>query len=100
MAHYPFIKVGTVDVLMRQLRPPVIGENGYDGPETQIKTLPAGHRRTIKSKPFTVETIWEKNVNIPLRDGTILRGDIFRPVTSDGVPAIIPWSPYGKSGRG
>jgi hypothetical protein len=37
-----------------------------------------------------------------MRDGVRLYADIFRPASSDqeGVPAILPWSPYGKSGAG
>ncbi|PYH94763.1 alpha/beta-hydrolase [Aspergillus ellipticus CBS 707.79] len=46
--------------------------------------------------------IFEQDVAIPLRDGIKIYTDIFRPVDSDTtrVPAIIPWSPYGKTGTG
>lgn len=46
--------------------------------------------------------IWEKDVKVPLRDGVQLLADIFRPMNSDTtpVPAIMPWSPYGKTGSG
>ncbi|KAJ5701960.1 hypothetical protein N7488_009508 [Penicillium malachiteum] len=46
--------------------------------------------------------IWEKDVPIAMRDGTILRGDVFRPLAKDNVPlpALLPWSPYGKTGSG
>ncbi|KAK4539777.1 hypothetical protein LTR36_010365 [Oleoguttula mirabilis] len=35
-----------------------------------------------------------------MRDGTILRADIFRPHGSEQVPAMLVWSPYGKTGAG
>lgn len=100
MALTPAVKIGNIEVLMRQLKKPEVGKDGYDGSESFVKNLPAGHRRTASSKQFEVDTVWEKDIEIPLRDGTILKGDVFRPDQSDRVPAIIPWSPYGKTGRG
>ncbi|KIW74044.1 hypothetical protein PV04_02112 [Phialophora macrospora] len=42
-----------------------------------------------------------RDIEIPLRDGTIIRGDVFRPAeTENPVPALVAWSPYGKSGTG
>jgi predicted acyl esterase len=37
---------------------------------------------------------------MPLRDGHSLRADIFRPasVGDARVPALVVWSPYGKTG--
>lgn len=40
--------------------------------------------------------IVEKNVAIPMRDGAILRGDIFRPRGNEKVPAILNTSIYQK----
>ena len=48
------------------------------------------------------------DVEIPVRDGTILRANVFRPRTEEPVPAILSAHPYGKdavpantrSGRG
>lgn len=100
MSQPPSVKVGNVPILFRPLKPPELGINGYDGPEHSVTILPVGHRREPDCKPFNVETTWEKDVEIPMRDGVILRADIFRPVQSEIVPAILPWSPYGKTGRG
>lgn len=100
MSRIPEVKTGIVELLFRTLKQPQLGEDGYDGPEAFLKTLPKGHQRTETSKPFEIDVIWEKDVKIPLRDGTILKGDIFRPASPTLVPAIIPWSPYGKTGRG
>ncbi|KAK1705794.1 Alpha/Beta hydrolase protein [Colletotrichum acutatum] len=51
---------------------------------------------------FAVDTVCKKDVRIQLRDGVELLADVFRPLTSDDepVPAIMPWSPYGKTGTG
>jgi hypothetical protein len=44
------------------------------------------------------DIIWNRDVPVTLRDGTIIYTDIFRPASSPtDLPAIIAWSPYGKS---
>lgn len=66
------------------------------------KVLPKGWTKDEGRRALPVEMIWDKDVKLPLRDGTILLADVFRPVDSDKapVPAIMPWSPYGKTGTG
>ncbi|MBX5466020.1 MAG: CocE/NonD family hydrolase [Firmicutes bacterium] len=42
----------------------------------------------------------ERDVAVPLRDGTRIYIDLFRPVDeSNPVPVLIGWSPYGKHAR-
>lgn len=41
--------------------------------------------------------IFEKNIEIPMRDGCALRGDLFRPDTPEKLPVIINRTPYNKS---
>ena len=48
------------------------------------------------SQPQDVKLIVEKDVQIPLRDGTILYADIFRPDTQEKCPAIMNISVYQK----
>lgn len=102
MAQEPSVKVGNIPILFRPLKHPEVGVSGYDGPDHSVTILKAGHRREEDVKAFEVDTIYEKDVEVPMRDGVILKGDIFRPANSDSVkvPAIVPWSPYGKTGRG
>jgi uncharacterized protein len=102
MQQAPNVSVGNVQILFRALKHPELGVNGYDGPEHSVSILRAGHRREDGVKAFEVDTIWEKDLEIPMRDNVILRADVFRPAQSDAtpVPAILPWSPYGKTGRG
>lgn len=42
--------------------------------------------------------IIERDVPIPMEDGNILRGDIFRPINSNDVPCpvLVTYGPYGK----
>jgi len=52
-------------------------------------------------EPSNVATVengirFEQDVAVPLRDGTTIYVDIFRPDGAVNVPAIISWSPYGK----
>jgi predicted acyl esterase len=100
MDQAPNVKIGDIPIIFRPLKHPEHGVSGYDGPEHSVTVLKAGHRKTEGVKSFDVDTIWEKDIEIPMRDGVILKGDIFRPAHGDAVPAIIPWSPYGKTGRG
>ncbi|KAJ4275580.1 hypothetical protein NW764_010062 [Fusarium oxysporum] len=74
----------------------------YDGFNPGRRVLEAGHVRFPGRRPFGVQTIYERDRAITVRDGTRLYADIFRPVTSDTqpVPCILPWSPYGKTRTG
>ncbi|MFH7594476.1 CocE/NonD family hydrolase [Streptomyces racemochromogenes] len=40
----------------------------------------------------------EHELEIPLRDGTLLKADLYRPDTGDPVPVLVRRTPYGKSG--
>lgn len=42
----------------------------------------------------------ERNRGVPLADGTKIYVDVFRPEAGERVPALIAWSPYGKSNGG
>ena len=42
------------------------------------------------------ETQHEKNLEIPMRDGTILRANITRPLGDGPFPAILERTPYNK----
>ncbi|KAH7357515.1 Alpha/Beta hydrolase protein [Pyrenochaeta sp. MPI-SDFR-AT-0127] len=72
----------------------------YSGFNPSVQTLPKGYRRQDNLAAIQVDTIWERDVAVPMRDGIKLRADIFRPTAPDKVPAILHWSPYGKDGNG
>ena len=63
--------------------------------------LPNGWRRENRL-PLRCAIVWDKDVPVAMRDGTILRVDIFRPASkeTERLPALVPWSPYGKTGSG
>ncbi|KAJ5725008.1 alpha/beta-hydrolase [Penicillium malachiteum] len=69
-----------------------------DDPSSKI--LPAGYIKSSGSRALPNATRFEHNQVYETRDGKKLRVDIFRPVTDDPVPAILMWSPYGKSSTG
>jgi predicted acyl esterase len=49
-----------------------------------------------ESQPRDLELIVEKDVRIPMRDGSLLFADVFRPKTDERVPAIVNISVYQK----
>lgn len=73
----------------------------WDRPKEPARVeLPVGFRKTPESRPLTCDIIFERDQFLSLRDGLRLRADIYRPKTEAEVPAIMMWSPYGKSGTG
>ncbi len=40
----------------------------------------------------------EKDLSIPMRDGTVLKGDLYRPDGPQRLPVLLNRTPYGKSG--
>jgi predicted acyl esterase len=94
-------KVGSIEVLQTSISPLTAEFARYEKFKPSVTTLPKGFRRTAENRHFDTDTLWERDIQIPMRDGTILYGDIFRPViTSEKVPILLVWSPYGKSGVG
>lgn len=68
--------------------------------EPGTRTLPAGFRLAPPFRPLPVEIVLDKDVEVVLRDGVRIHVDVFRPVTSEKVPVIVAWSPYGKGQGG
>ncbi|MBT4341881.1 MAG: hypothetical protein HOD62_07405, partial [Chloroflexi bacterium] len=42
--------------------------------------------------------IIERNLEVPMRDGTILRADVWRPDADGKFPVLIERTPYDKTG--
>ena len=74
----------------------------YQGFKPGKIILSRGHVKSEGYRAFSVQTVFDRDVAITVRDGARLYTDIFRPASSDQqpVPAILPWSPYGKTGTG
>ncbi|BEU88348.1 CocE/NonD family hydrolase [Selenomonas sp. TAMA-11512] len=62
--------------------------------ETMV--LRAGTVRRAGARPLSTDILFEKDVPVTLRDGTVIYTDIFRPAEDGKYPALLAWSPYGK----
>ena len=81
---------------------PAVGRPGdcYEGFKRESIVLQPGHQKTPNSRAFSQETVFDRDIEVPLRDGTRLRADVFRANNEQKVPALVAWSPYGKGGSG
>ena len=50
--------------------------------------------KAVSKKQYRV--VLDANVEVPLPDGTILRGDLYRPKAQGAFPALLAWSCYPK----
>src|SRR5436190_16699182 len=70
-----------------------------------MRTIPIFARRACKAMAFCVFTslvlasapLIERNAAVKMRDGIILRADIYRPAESGRFPVILQRTPYDKS---
>ena len=73
-------------------------EQGRFSPfEPGERVLPAGFQLQPGLMPLPVDIVMMKDVAVPLRDGVTIYVDVFRPAGAAKAPAIVAWSPYGKS---
>jgi predicted acyl esterase len=63
----------------------------------QTVILKAGAVFPPAAEPLPCDIRWDRDVPVTLRDGTTIYTDILRPVGEGKVPAIVAWSPYGKT---
>lgn len=78
-------------------RPITDPEGNYNGFNPSVKVLPKGYKHEKGDVTLSCDIIWERDSKVVLRDNTAIYTDIYRPVTDEKVPAVISWSPYGKS---
>lgn len=83
-------------VYMRRLVPTDAPRSRYPGFKQETIVLKAGTVRREGAKELPCDILFERDVSVELRDGTVIYTDIFRPVGGSKVPAIVAWSPYGK----
>ena len=60
------------------------------------RTLKAGTCLAPHYSALPVDIVFDKDVAVTLRDGTVIYVDVFRPVGTEKVPVIVAFSPYGK----
>jgi len=65
------------------------------GPQTQI--LKKGSVFPPAAMPLACDIRWDRDVPVKLRDGVVIYTDVLRPVGEGKAPAIVAWSPYGKT---
>ena len=65
--------------------------------EPGTRTLTKGFQVGPQFAPLPDDIVFDKDVEVTLRDGTKIYVDVFRPVGAEKVPVIVAWSPYGKS---
>ncbi|KAK1624259.1 Alpha/Beta hydrolase protein [Colletotrichum phormii] len=88
--------VNNIEVTQIPTKPPA-----WPSPKEPSRVeLPAGSQKTPEHRPLPCDVILERDQPLTLRDGTRIRVDIFRPKTDEKVPAILMWSPYGKTDTG
>lgn len=93
---FPF-KVHFCDLLPPDAHPEL---THYEGFKPSTTVLPKGHVKNDGWRALPCDMHYERDVTVTMRDGAKLYTDVFRPVTDEKVPAILPYSPYGKSGTG
>ncbi len=87
---------GTRKVWFRRATPPT-APRSRDNATYGRQILPKGHLRRPGARPLTCDILFEPDVPMTLRDGTVLRTDILRPVEDGQYPSIVSWGPFGKS---
>jgi putative CocE/NonD family hydrolase len=53
---------------------------------------------TLWSSAMAKKIVIEKDLPIPMRDGTVLKADLYRPDGPQRLPVLLNRTPYGKSG--
>ncbi|KAG9256514.1 uncharacterized protein F5Z01DRAFT_634097 [Emericellopsis atlantica] len=76
-------KVGNVEVLLMPATPLDHPLAHYDGLNPGKTLLKRGHKSDPERAAFQADTILESDVEVRMRDGVVLRADIYRPAASE-----------------
>src|ERR1700755_3433286 len=63
---------------------------------TKASTMPNAIKYIKKVDTTSFDYIFEKNVDIPLKTGGLIRANVYRPKGDGKYPAIVTYGPYGK----
>lgn len=85
-----------IEVIFRKAIIPHFPGVDYEELKPDTIILPKGTLFSENGIPLPCDIVYESDVAVTMRDGTIIYVDIYRPTNADKVPAIIAWSPYGK----
>jgi uncharacterized protein len=94
------LQVGSIHVLHKAATSPSAPDSNYGGFHPSSTILPKGHQKASGHRALRASTVYDRDVEVMLRDGIKLRADVFRPDGDAKVPALLVWSPYGKTGTG
>jgi len=96
------INFNGVEVPLEPIQPPKFGNGGYAGFDPRSEILKKGWKYNHSdAKPLASDILVEHDVKITMRDGANLYADIYRPPhTTEKVPALLMWSPFGKKFNG
>ena len=70
----------------------------YNGFQPGTTVLPKGWQKAEGMLPLPCDIVYDRDVAITLRDGTVIYADVFRPVTEDKVPVLFASTMFGKYG--
>jgi predicted acyl esterase len=85
-----------LEVKFRKAAPIDAPEARYPGFKPGSTILTKGYVHKKGALPLPTDLLFERDVAVTLRDGTVICADVFRPAGGTNLPAIIAWSPYGK----
>jgi putative CocE/NonD family hydrolase len=73
----------------------------YEGFQPGVsKQIPRGHVLHEGFCAFPTDTTLDIDAAVPMRDGVNIYTNVYRPANGTKQPALIAWSPYGKSSGG
>ena len=70
----------------------------YNGFQPSSTVLPKGWQKAEGMLPLPCDIIYDRDVAITLRDGTVIYADVCRPVTEEKVPVLFASTMFGKYG--
>lgn len=70
----------------------------YNGFCPSTTVLKKGWLKEEGMMPLPCDIVYDRDVAIPLRDGTTVYADVFRPVTEEPVPVLFASTMFGKYG--
>ncbi len=90
--------ISGIEVIYRKAAP--VEKTGYPGLKEETYVLRKGSVQAEGVMPLPCDIRVDRDVPIALRDGTVVRVDIYRPVEGKDCPIVMWWAPYGKRGAG
>lgn len=85
-------------VLFRPASPPTDPAAADPGVHPESTVLEAGSVHSKHGLPLPCDLYLDRDVLIPLRDGTELRADVWRPDRDSALATVLTYTPYGKAG--